>query len=228
MMIIEESSCEIPIPDMFECESFTKSMSVNSLRRKNSSSFPFLNKDELAYFLLKNNSEEDIVIIDARFNYEFSGGHIIGAYNITNKKEVEELFYKYKGKKVTFVFHCEFSHDRAPTLLQYFRSYDRIQNQHNYPNLTHENVFLLEGGYSRFYEEYPHLCTGGYTKMFDKEYSLSGQLQQSQQTFNHEFKKSNNLASRRGIARCRSSGDNLFQKMSHPSLLTKCFFTLPN
>ena len=59
--------------------------------------------------------DEVIYVIDCRFGYEFEGGHIKGAKNIQTPKDLEELFLDnpITDKKVTLVFHCEFSNTRA-------------------------------------------------------------------------------------------------------------------
>lgn len=77
------------------------------------------------------------IVIDCRFAYEFSGGHIKGAVNISEKEATESLFLHGalwgsktavplvsesgrpdqagQWKKTVIVFHCEFSAKRAPT-----------------------------------------------------------------------------------------------------------------
>lgn len=67
-------------------------------------------------------------VIDCRFEYEYIGGHIINAVNINSTQGVEEYFLgsdiskprpstsAEAGQKTVIVFHCEFSHERAPTL----------------------------------------------------------------------------------------------------------------
>jgi hypothetical protein len=70
----------------------------------------------------------DYHIIDCRFDYEYHGGHISGAVNINNPKDIKTLLLgpsltKPKpcvsgdpSRKTLLVFHCEFSVQRAPTL----------------------------------------------------------------------------------------------------------------
>lgn len=67
-------------------------------------------------------------VIDCRFDYEYGGGHVPGAININTTNDVEEFLLGAQankpvpstsgdsGKKTVLVFHCEFSHKRAPTL----------------------------------------------------------------------------------------------------------------
>lgn len=81
-------------------------------------------------------------MIDCRFDYEYSGGHIEGAINLPTSSQVEDFFLSHgpdhplygsadelpaptksgcpdpagNAKKTILVFHCEFSCKRAPTL----------------------------------------------------------------------------------------------------------------
>ena len=57
--------------------------------------------------------------------------------------------------KKMLVFHCEFSKCRGPKLYNLLRSFDREINFKNYPKLSYPQIFLLEGGYSEFYESFP-------------------------------------------------------------------------
>jgi M-phase inducer tyrosine phosphatase len=69
-------------------------------------------------------------VIDCRFEYEYSGGHIPGAINLNTTAAVEELLLNRPKpnpstsadttKKTVLVFHCEFSAKRAPTLYVFF------------------------------------------------------------------------------------------------------------
>lgn len=75
-----------------------------------------------------NDRITDYYLIDCRFEYEFTGGHIAGAININTTNAVEEFFLApnlnkpkpstsvESSRKTVIVFHCEFSQERAPTL----------------------------------------------------------------------------------------------------------------
>ena len=117
-----------------------------------------------------------IVIVDARFSYEFQGGKIRGAINVNSFEGITKLYKKYLGRDVSFIFHCEFSRNRGPTIMRQFREYDRMMHQESYPELAFPNLYLLEGGYSNFYSLYPELCEGGYTQMRDKKHVENGDL----------------------------------------------------
>ena len=68
------------------------------------------------------------LIIDCRFSYEYKGGHIREAINLSTTDDVERTLLesgsppepstseaKPVGGKTVLIFHCEFSAKRAPT-----------------------------------------------------------------------------------------------------------------
>ena len=61
-----------------------------------------------------------IVIIDCRFDYEYSGGHIKTALHCPEPKDVITNFFKHPPSMdalpVCMIFHCEFSKNRAPKM----------------------------------------------------------------------------------------------------------------
>lgn len=58
------------------------------------------------------------------------------------------------NKRVIIIFHCEFSSERGPSLLRFLRNQDRALNQDVYPYLHYPELYLLEGGYKSFYENF--------------------------------------------------------------------------
>ncbi|CAH8439584.1 unnamed protein product [Dicrocoelium dendriticum] len=69
------------------------------------------------------------------------------------------------------IFHCEFSSQRAPDLATFLRNIDRISNYHRYPFLYFPEIYIMKGGYSAFYQSYPHLCApDNYVKMSHRDY----------------------------------------------------------
>lgn len=194
------SDIPIPTPDLFHddgpCSQPSSPLEFNvgpfsqPMRLEaNSNPFPTLSPTELYYYLTQplSHSFDQIVILDARFDYEYKGGHIEGAQSIRSRSDMIRVFEKFVGQNVCFVFHCEFSMNRGPTLMKMFREYDRYVNYEYYPDVTHKNIYLLEGGYSRFYKEYPVLCTGGYTKMRETQYVNNGELRKSHTSFSKEM-----------------------------------------
>jgi M-phase inducer tyrosine phosphatase len=127
-----------------------------------------------------------LLIVDGRFEYEYRGGHIRNSLNIRSVAQLKDFFEDYRGCHVRVVFHCEFSRNRGPTLMRAFRHYDRTVNE--YPNLDFPDIFLLDGGYSRFYAECPDLCDGGYVPMRDEAFVTSGELRRSHLIYTNEMR----------------------------------------
>ena len=143
-----------------------------------SDSLPRITVDQLFKILCGEHNHEfdEFIIIDCRFDYEYEGGHILNALNISSKEELETTFIhnqhddinqdqEYKKKKL-IIFHCEFSVFRGPMMAKHLRRSDRMLNYENYPSLTYPDVVILEGGYKSFYENHPQWCNPqGYIAM---------------------------------------------------------------
>ncbi|KAI8998987.1 hypothetical protein BD414DRAFT_407128 [Trametes punicea] len=125
-------------------------------------------------------------VIDCRFDYEYLGGHIPGAININTTAGVEEFLLGMSAnkptpstssdpnKKTILVFHCEFSVKRAPTFAKHLRSKDRAMNNHVYPKVHYPEVYILEGGYSQYFQECSMRCQpSAYVRMDDPHYAAS-------------------------------------------------------
>lgn len=132
---------------------------------------------------------ERVLILDARFDYEFKGGHITSAINVKTQDDMQIIFERYRasGKNVLVVFHCEFSRSRGPTLLHAFREYDRRVNFASYPDVCYPNICLLEGGYKQFYTENPDLCVGGYVPMRHPSHVKNGDLRRSHSAYSKDL-----------------------------------------
>ncbi|SPO20850.1 related to M-phase inducer phosphatase [Ustilago trichophora] len=119
-------------------------------------------------------------VVDCRFGYEYEGGHIPGAINLSTVEKVVGHFLKpgqgrhstqplpprsQSGKadkfgnrrKHVLVFHCEFSCKRAPTMALALRQADRGL-AHDYPNCHFPEIYILQGGYCNFFSSYSNLC----------------------------------------------------------------------
>ena len=65
---------------------------------------------------------ENLHIIDCRYPYEYEGGHIDSAKNIYTRSQVYDAYFRQPlqlndpSKRNIFIFHCEFSSERAPSL----------------------------------------------------------------------------------------------------------------
>ncbi|KAF4517330.1 hypothetical protein B566_EDAN007283 [Ephemera danica] len=125
--------------------------------------------------LLRGEFDEDVAsyaVIDCRYPYEYSGGHIRGSRNVYSKDQVSEVLICGTGmvpprpprtpgsqqQRHVLVFHCEFSSERAPSMSRHLRQLDRDANKECYPQLHYPEVYLLHGGYKAFYETHPELC----------------------------------------------------------------------
>ena len=53
-------------------------------------------------------SYERIIIIDARFNYEYEGGHIRGAINVTSVGALIDLLFSSEPRSLLFQYLCHF------------------------------------------------------------------------------------------------------------------------
>lgn len=120
---------------------------------------------------------ENLHIIDCRYPYEYDGGHIQTAKNLYTRTQVFNEFFrkpiqlKDSTKRNIFIFHCEFSSERAPSLLRFFRSEDRTIHEQSYPQLYYPEIYLLEGGYKAFYEYSKDSCIPNeYRTMIDSNF----------------------------------------------------------
>jgi len=111
--------------------------------------------------VINNIKFKKYVIIDARFNYEFDGGHIKGAINVPKveanqwQESLRSQFFSTENEDKVhndylIIFHCEFSSKRGPDLRAWFRKKDRSSN--HYPRLNYPHLYLMKSGYKSFYE----------------------------------------------------------------------------
>lgn len=106
-------------------------------------------------------------IIDCRYPYEYSGGHVQSAINLYTPQQLEQLFFtepevpsSHPLPTGPIIFYCEFSSYRGPRMLRRLRSLDRkYQGEENYPRLTYPSLYLLQGGYRGFYLQHNVLCS---------------------------------------------------------------------
>ncbi len=115
------------------------------------------------------------MVIDARFGYEYRGGHIRDALNFSAETPEHALEYLFNNpiidKSLVFIFHCEFSSKRGPDLARFVRERDRHVHINSYPELHYPEIYILEKGYKEFFSHYPELCEPrAYVPMVEKEY----------------------------------------------------------
>ncbi|KAL8952337.1 MAG: hypothetical protein Q9222_001748 [Ikaeria aurantiellina] len=113
------------------------------------------------------------LIVDCRFEYEYEGGHIDGAINVNSKEELaNKLFEPSTSSRTLIIFHCEYSAHRAPLMAKFLRHKDRAVNAHRYPLLTYPEVYILDGGYSSFFQDHRYRCSPqNYVEMGAKEHA---------------------------------------------------------
>lgn len=134
------------------------------------------------------------MVIDCRFEYEYSGGHIDGAVNYNNKELLtSQLFQTPMTGRTLLIFHCEYSAHRAPLMARHIRAEDRTTNAEFYPQLTYPEVYILDGGYSGFFAEHRSRCfPPEYVEMSDEKH---------QRTCEREMGR---LKSRKGLNRAQT------------------------
>lgn len=115
--------------------------------------------------VLRSAERHNYVIVDARFPYEFAGGHIPGSMNAPLTTDLQSLLPRLPSH-CALVFHCEFSEYRAPSLCRWLRNEDRRANIENFPHLNWPNLYVLKGGYAEFFGKFQELCEPhGYVEM---------------------------------------------------------------
>ena len=113
------------------------------------------------------------MVIDCRFEYEYTGGHVEGAVNFNDKEQLaESLFRGTHAGRTLLIFHCEYSVHRAPIAARYIRGEDRNTNAHQYPKLTFPEVYILQGGYRAFFQDHKTKCyPQNYVEMDHKDHA---------------------------------------------------------
>jgi len=124
-------------------------------------------------------------VIDCRYPYEYEGGHIRDALNLYNPGLVERAFFDSEDgfcrnnaegeegrKEPIFIFHCEFSSERAPRLSRLVRKLDRKKCLENHEGLLlYPQMYILKGGYKQFFNSFRQHChPQEYRKMEDSKY----------------------------------------------------------
>ncbi|XP_075468503.1 uncharacterized protein LOC142501862 isoform X2 [Ascaphus truei] len=111
-------------------------------------------------------------VVDCRYPYEYTGGHIKGALNLYREEHISQSFLKNPAlpqSRTLLIFHCEYSSERGPKLCRSLRNLDR--NANTYPNLCYPELYLLKGGYKEFYEKFKSLCEPqGYVHMLQRDF----------------------------------------------------------
>eukprot|EP00047_Mylnosiga_fluctuans_P006041 m.244432 g.244432 ORF g.244432 m.244432 type:complete len:795 (-) comp14453_c0_seq1:375-2759(-) len=115
-----------------------------------------------------SNEYDSVHIIDCRFPFEFNNGHIQGAHNFWRMELIEHNFLGNpvtdltRGDRSLIVFHCEFSSHRGPSQWRHLRQMDHfiMLDQACQQAIIYPEIYVLQGGYKRFFNEHPQYCTG--------------------------------------------------------------------
>ncbi len=107
-----------------------------------------------------NDTIKKYIIVDCRFEYEYTGGHILNAINIVKPEHAIEKFFKEQIHDIDtcILFHCEFSSHRAPKMMKEVRNLDRKLHENSYPQLYYPQLYLIKGGYKEFYKNFIDKC----------------------------------------------------------------------
>ena len=170
--------------------------SLSIMKEERNPDLGYISSDTLIS-LMNNKDFVDLVLIDCRYQYEYNGGHINLALNITTPQLLEDTFFspniieaKESAHQFTcvqndqstrgadasnlrtkiIIFYCEFSQKRAPRALRTLRNLDRARNQ--WPNLHYPHSYILKDGYKSFFSKFPEMCTeqNSYVEMLDIQF----------------------------------------------------------
>ncbi|CEF66757.1 Rhodanese-like domain-containing protein [Strongyloides ratti] len=98
----------------------------------------------------ERNFNDKFIIVDCRFPYQYNAGHIKGAINLYDISEVRNIFFPANMRKFAQVRRkvpiFYYTLTKAPEIIRKIREYDRQKK-------VYENIYLLDGGYEKFYEE---------------------------------------------------------------------------
>jgi M-phase inducer tyrosine phosphatase len=176
----EEQECyeQIPTPQLSSMMEVDQEQTLNLpyfIPEGEADGLPRISQATMADILdNKYNSQYNkIVVIDCRFEYEYNGGHIENAVNFNDKQLLaDKLFAEDASPSSTLlIFHCEYSVHRAPLTAKFVRSHDRTDNINNYPRLSYPEMYILDGGYSKFYSQYRNKCyPQNYVEMNDQRH----------------------------------------------------------
>lgn len=67
-----------------------------------------------------NDKIDELIVVDCRFEYEYTGGHVKGAINCNTLDQMQEKFFGNLQEEAqctrVIIFHCEYSAHRAPRM----------------------------------------------------------------------------------------------------------------
>ncbi|OQR95068.1 mediator of RNA polymerase II transcription subunit 31 [Achlya hypogyna] len=122
-----------------------------------------------------------VKVFDCRFEYEYSGGHVVDAMSLASPEAVNDLLFapalEY-SKTTALIFYCEFSAKRAPQMMRHIRKIDRFIHASKYPELHYPEMYLIDGGYKQCFETRLEMCRPPtYTAMDDPAHAEASKNQ---------------------------------------------------
>lgn len=88
------------------------------------------------------------VLIDCRYVFEHTGGHIKGALNFSTPEELDAYLQlaNFDWNNTAIIFYCEFSSERAPRAFRHVRQEDRKRSFEKYDlvSLEYPHMFILQ------------------------------------------------------------------------------------
>ncbi|CAL2043868.1 unnamed protein product [Caenorhabditis brenneri] len=120
-----------------------------------SSAFLRITPSTLIDLMQSGNFTEQYIVIDCRYPFEYSGGHLLNAINEYDTQKIGNLFFDSNGtpqhQKIP-IFYCEFSEKRAPSMANSLRRLDRALN--NYPRVSFSQLLVVDKGYCGLFKSY--------------------------------------------------------------------------
>lgn len=105
-------------------------------------------------------SYEHVIVADTRFPFQFTGGHIIGAKNITTVRDLQLLYSEYINGRTAVIFYGD-TVALTKHLIRILRNYDEFRHfDETYSLSPFRDIYLLEGKYRTFFIHHPDMCTG--------------------------------------------------------------------
>eukprot|EP00052_Salpingoeca_macrocollata_P029900 m.308962 g.308962 ORF g.308962 m.308962 type:complete len:444 (+) comp23029_c0_seq41:968-2299(+) len=114
--------------------------------------------------------DRQVMLVDCRFPFEYTAGHIVGAINLWTANLLHAYFSVLRSP-MTVVCYCEYSQSRGPHQARVLRFLDQVLNKNSQHRFY--EVVLLHGGYKEFFRLFPDLCDPPiYVKMTDDRFKL--------------------------------------------------------
>jgi M-phase inducer tyrosine phosphatase len=65
----------------------------------------------------------------------------------------EDIQFNIKNQ-IPIILYCEYSQRRCVEFYRLIRHIDRLIHQNTYPNLFYPEIYILQGGYSSFFQQF--------------------------------------------------------------------------